>query len=424
MKLNRWFIVGIVLFLCIMFVVELNMPKKFVWTPTFGQHDRQPFGCAVFDDVVESTLPGEYTISDETFYQMYEYSDEPMGIICIAEHLPLSSTDVEAIFGLAEEGSTVLLAANSFGQVLEDTLGFNTSYSFFSAKELKRYATASHARDRLVWLKDSTYDECAFRFYPQLCKVGIEPWDSTLLVPIVERWDVKPDEYVLAATADSLEMKTGRVPVAMRYRAGSGEIIIVTTPLLFTNYGMLDAGNADYLFRFLNSMKDFPVVRVEAYTASHRAEQSPFKYFLSQRPLRWGLYLTLIVLLLFMIFSAKRKQRVIPVVREPENKSLEFTELIGTLYYQKKNHADLVRKKFIYFAENLRRNYQIDVEDSSDDEALARQIALKTGGDAGKIFSLLRSLRLVLGTDVKVSESQMQGLIDAMNEASPPGPLQ
>lgn len=422
MKLNRWFIVGIVLFLCIMFVVELNMPKKFVWAPTFGHHDRQPFGCAVFDDVVESTLPGEYTISDETFYQMYEYSDEPMGIICIAEHLPLSSTDVEAIFGLAEEGSTILLAANSFGQVLEDTLGFNTSYSFFSAKELKRYATASHARDRLVWLKDSTYDERVFRFYPQLCNVGIEPSDTTLLTPVVERWDVKPNEYVLTATADSLEMKTEQIPVAMRYQAGSGEIIIVTTPLLFTNYGMLDAGNADYLFRFLNSMKDFPVVRVEAYTASHRAEESPFKYFLSQRPLRWGLYLTLIVLLLFMIFSAKRKQRVIPVVRKPENKSLEFTELIGTLYYQKKNHADLVRKKYVYFAENLRRNHQIDVEDSSDDEALARQIALKTGGDADNIFSLLRSLRLVLNTEVKVSESQMQGLVDAMNEASPPTP--
>lgn len=416
MKLNRWFIIGIVLFLCIMFVVELNIPKKFVWSPTFGHHDRQPFGCAVFDDVVEKTLPGEYMISDETFYQMYEYSDEPMGIICIAEHLPLSSADVDAIFGLAGEGSTILLASNSFGQELEDTLCFKTLYDYFSMKELKRYATASHARDRLVWLKDSVYDEHVFRFYPQLCRVGIAPSDSALLTPLVERRDVEPNEYVLTATADSLEMKTEQTPVAMRYQAGSGEIIIVTTPLLFTNYGMLDAGNADYLFRFLSSMRDFPVVRTEAYTTNRRAEESPFKYFLFQRPLRWGLYLTLTVLLLFMIFSAKRRQRVIPVVREPENKSLEFTELIGTLYYQKKNHADLVRKKFIYFAENLRRNHQIDVEDDSNDEALARQIALKTGGDADKIFPLLRSLRMVLNNDIKVNESQMQGLIDAMND--------
>lgn len=41
---------------------------------------------------------------------------------------------------------------------------------------------------------------------------------------------------------------------------------------------------------------------------------------------------------------------------------MEFTELIGTLYFQKKDHADLVHKKYIYFAEELRREIQVDVE--------------------------------------------------------------
>ena len=69
-----------------------------------------------------------------------------------------------------------------------------------------------------------------------------------------------------------------------------------------------------------------------------------------------------------MIFTARRKQRAIPVIREPENKSLEFAELIGTLYYQKKDHADLVRKKYLYFAEELRREMQVDVEEVAEDE--------------------------------------------------------
>ena len=63
------------------------------------------------------------------------------------------------------------------------------------------------------------------------------------------------------------------------------------------------------------------------------------------------------------------------MIREPANRNLEFAELIGTLYYQKKNHADLVRKKFIYFAESLRRNIQVYVEDDSDDNALSRRIS-------------------------------------------------
>ena len=31
MRGSRWFIIGIVLFLLIMFVVEYHLPKKFVW---------------------------------------------------------------------------------------------------------------------------------------------------------------------------------------------------------------------------------------------------------------------------------------------------------------------------------------------------------------------------------------------------------
>lgn len=395
MKINRWFILSIVLFLCLVFVLEYNMPKKFVWNPTFGHHDRQPFGCAVFDDVLEKSLPQEgYSLSNETFYQMSEADSLPKGILSITQNLSLSKTDVKAVFEMAERGSVILLVSNSFGAELEDSLHFATTYSYFNPSELKRYATSLNKRDSLLWLKDSIYNERIFRYYPQLCQVEINPKDSCLMIPLVD--------------------KRKETVVAMTYPVGKGEIIIVSTPLLFTNYGMLDNDNADYLFRYLNRMKELPVVRTEAYMKLPGTEESPFRYFLSQRSLRWALYLTMLVLVLSMIFTARRRQRVIPVVREPENKNLEFTELIGTLYYQKKNHTDLVIKKFVYFAENLRRNYQIDVEDDSNDETLARLIALKTGSDETKTLELLRLLRPVVRGEVKVDDRSMCELIDGM----------
>ena len=64
MRSSRWFIIGIVLFLLIMFVVESHLPKKFVWNPTFAQHDHQPLGCAVFDDVLRER---EYPSGREDF---------------------------------------------------------------------------------------------------------------------------------------------------------------------------------------------------------------------------------------------------------------------------------------------------------------------------------------------------------------------
>ena len=422
MKINRWFIISIVLFLCLMFALESNMPKRFTWNPTFGHHDRQPFGCSIFDDVIEKSLPADgYTLSDKTFYQLAELHDVPKGLLSITKSLALSETDVKAVFELAERGNVILLVSNSFGTELEDSLRFTTSYSYFSASELKRYATSLNKRDSLVWLKDSTYTERIFQCYPQLCEVEIEPKDSCLLVPLANKWKAVMQEGILLN--DSPPMVNAQVPVAMSYAVGEGEIIFVSTPLLFTNYGMLDNGNADYLFRYLSRMKGLPVVRTEAYMKLPGKEESPFRYFLSQRSLRWALYLTLLVLVLYLIFTARRRQRVIPVVREPENRNLEFTELIGTLYYQKKNHADLVGKKFVYFAENLRRNYQIDVEDDSNDEALARQMALKTGSDERKTLELFRLLRPAMRGEVKVNDHLLRELIDAMDEASSPIPL-
>lgn len=412
MKINRWFILSMVLFLCVVFALEYSMPKKFIWNPTFGRNDRQPFGCSVFDDVITKSLPTEgYSLSNETFYQMSVADSVPRGILSITQNLSLSVTDAKAIFELADRGNIILLVSNSFGAELEDSLRFSTTYSYFNPAELKRYATSLSKRDSLLWLNDSVYNERTFRCYPQLCTVEIIPKDSCLLVPLVHKWS---DSDVGSILNDSLILKRPHVPIAMTYRVGKGEIIIASTPLLFTNYGMLDNDNADYLFRFLSRMKGLPIVRTEAYMKSQISEESPFRYFLSQRPLRWALYLTILVLVLAMIFTARRRQRVIPVVREPENKTLEFTELIGTLYFQKKNHADLVSKKFVYFAENLRRNYQIDVEDNSNDEALARQIALKTGSDEMKTLQLLRLLRPIVRGGVKVDEHLMCELIDGM----------
>ena len=70
MKGSRWFIVFIVAFLFIMFAIEYHLPKNFVWKPTFGHHDEQPFGCAVFDSVLSSSLPQGYTFSRKSLYQL------------------------------------------------------------------------------------------------------------------------------------------------------------------------------------------------------------------------------------------------------------------------------------------------------------------------------------------------------------------
>lgn len=418
MKGSRLFIMCILAFLLVMFAVEYRLPKKFVWIPTYNSSDKQPFGCAIFDSVLTTSLPNGYSLSQETFYQLLEDTASKKGILVIAKDLSLGSVDVEALMELAERGNKIMLVASSFSKYLCDTLKFGYSHSYFNGAVFKKNVASMLERRSLYWIGDSTvYSKQAFRFYPQLCNGHFLRCDSLPMTALAQK-NLTSDMDYEVANMDSLPVYRNYHPLVAFSRAvGEGEVILVSTPLLFTNYGVLDGDNATYLFRLLSRMKGLPIVRTEAYFEEiPEDQQSPLRYFLSQRPLRWGVYLTMITLVLFMIFTARRKQRPIPVMKEPVNKGLEFTELIGTLYYQKKNYADLVCKKFIYFAEELRRSIQVDVEDDSDDNGLCHRIALKTGLEEEKMRTFFRSLRPVIRGDREISEESMKVYIDGMNE--------
>lgn len=417
MKGSHWFIIFIVAFLVIMFAVEYHLPKKFVWTPTFSHYDEQPLGCALFDSLLSSSLPHGYSLSKETFYQMEEDTVDKMGILVIANTLSMVKADVNALLKMAERGNKIMLVSNNYPKLLEDTLGFYCTYSHFNAAAFRKYAASIFRKDSIYWVADSVYSRQLYRCYPQFCNSSFRRYDSKVIRKLAEK-DMTDAIGDALADSDSVKVYSNYHPLlAMARPWGEGEIILVSTPLLFTNYGVLDGNNANYIFRLLSQMGELPIVRSEGYMkATAQVQQSPLRYLLAHQALRWALYLTMITILLFMIFTAKRRQRAIPVVREPANKSLEFTELIGTLYFQKKDHVDLVRKKFAYLAEELRREIQVDIEEVADDKRSFERIARKTGMDAGEIAEFIHEVRPVLYGGRVIDSEQMKVFIDKMNE--------
>jgi hypothetical protein len=161
-------------------------------------------------------------------------------------------------------------------------------------------------------------------------------------------------------------------PIAVSFKRGKGELILVSAPLLFTNYMTISGQGSLLQARLMDRLKAHPVIRMESYVgATAMTESSLFYVFLKQPPLRWALYLTILTILLFCIFTARRRQRVIPVVRKPENRNLEFVRLIGSLYWQQHDNAGLLAKKLAYATEEIRRQ---NVRLSADDEELLKQI--------------------------------------------------
>jgi hypothetical protein len=116
-----------------------------------------------------------------------------------------------------------------------------------------------------------------------------------------------------------------------------------------------------------------------------------------------------------MIFTAKRKQKIIPVIKPPANKMLAFVRSIAGLYLLKNNNADLILKKQIYWGEELKRKYGIDIVNEQHDYEFYNRAASKTRQPVEDIRRLFIDLSLIDESSF-VSDDDMMRLVAKMNE--------
>ena len=403
MKLNRWFVFGIVAFLVLMFIVELQLPKNFSWMPTFRHVDRQPFGCYLFDSLLDKTMPKGYSVTDSTLWQLAQSdSTRQRGILVVADELPLQAADVNGLMTLADNGSHVMLVAHSLSPLMEDTLKIH-DFGYGNSFDLQRFVKYNNERETISWVSDTLgFQRRDYAFFQPLLTCRIEFVEDSL-------------EQELRPPLDKQVVRNGNC-LSATFRQGRGYITYVSLPLLFTNYGVID--NAHFMLRELSLLEQYPVVRVEAYCPDYDSvEQSPLRYFISQPPLRWAVDVAMVGALLFLIFGGRRRQRVIPIEKAPENHSLEFIHLVGSLYYHSHERRSLVVRKFTYFAEELRRNGLGDVTDAAEDDVTLPTLARQTGMEEKEIRSLMLQLRQLSADDAEgeISLRDMKKYIDQMN---------
>lgn len=452
MKSSRNFLFAMLVLFVLFCLLQVNLPKKFVWSPTFSHVDKQPFGCFVFDSVLTQSLPNGYHVTKKTFFQLdQEHAKEKISVLMVVDQQNLKQLDVKYLCNIARRGGKVMVVASSsfddgrnadtvvvdelertFKVRIEDGLYFSLRGILAGLK-----AHDNDMYDTIYWNnRETMYAAQSYRMFynmvggtlfvdsvPKvkrlaytLSTAGYDYKHDSLYVGDFTRFDTIVDEKERIERIDTFAIK--KVPTAVSVPYGKGEVIFVSSPLLFTNYGMLEGNTSVYIFRLMSYLADLPVYRTEAYVKTDAmlvAEQSPFREFIKRPPLRWALYLALLGVVLFMIFTARRRQRVIPIISKPANRSLEFIQLIGTLYYQRKDHVDLVRKKFKLFAEELRKTAGVDISDVNTDDREYQLLAEKTGMNNDRLKKVIRQIRLVLHSEGNISVEEMRSLIDAMD---------
>jgi hypothetical protein len=459
MKGSQLYIIAITAFIILVFLFELAAPKKFSWNPTYDKNDREPFGSYVFDDVLSSSIE-DYQVIDKTFFQIWEEDSTVSGkaFLLTEDRFDFSGTDVNHLFKLLHNGNQVMICLDSYSY-LEDTLHIGVEYTRNSISFNEYLESERKLRDSIFSGKDTLHYERIYAVYPFVHTATLRPGKEVTLYAgdsfrhkttprqpsrrpgkeeelyagdtvffdksgedILDSDSIETDSQfttewrpVAGDLIDTLVRDRRGKPLAVRIQIGKGEIYVVSTPLMFTNFGILDEQNASYVFRLLSYMKGKPLIRIEAYGDHGTEPSTPLRFLLVTPPLRWAIYTAILLILLFMIFTAKRRQRIIPVVESPPNRTLGFIRLISGLFYSRHDNAEILKTKYSVFCSDIKQKTGVDLLDDKRDDGDFARLAEKTGMSENEIKALIKEFRLI-PYQYDVPDHQMKELMDKMNQ--------
>ena len=360
----------LILFLGLIAFIELTKERPINWKPTYNERHKIPFGTYIFHEELENVFSDiEFTDVRKTPYEFFdEYynweEDEYTttgNFIHIAQYSEMDDISAQELLDFVSYGNTVLMSSNYFPKRLKDSLGFNTTNEY----DLKgnSYFTLTNPRFKTDSI---TIDR------------GINNFHFSKL-------DKSTTTVLGHQTFDSIAF-----PNFIKVKHYDGQFLLHLQPIAFTNYSLLKKNNKKYTEAVLGYLPEDNIFYNSLNKANTNVSGSKLRFILSQDALRYAWYLGLISLLLFLIFNAKRRQRIVKEIKPHENTTVAFTKTIGNLYYETKDHNNLVEKKITYFLEYLRRVYFLDTQVL--DERFTKLLIQKSGKDKEQIQQLVKSI--------------------------------
>ena len=381
-----------------MYWLNQSQPQNYVWEATFDTEDKQPFGAYVLDKLLEASWKKGYTHTYKSISDLNEEEFlEGKNLLILAQTFNPTEGDIDILTEYIQKGGKALIAARYYGDEWEKRFNTRAEYWRF-VEEMSLKQNYDTLRFCTPELSNEQY------IIPSAICAGFYNCDSLAKIKekvfIVAKSNVNNEDVMM-----------------IRLQKGKGSLLLSCNPLIYSNYSvLLDTAN-QFMWNSLSYLQDKALIRTEYYHAGSNAKESrsPLRYLLSKTPLKWALNTTVVAILIFMLFTAKRKQKAIPIVKPPQNKMLDFVRSIASLYIRKNNNADIILKKQIYLSDNLKRNYGIDIINEHHDNDFFERLSAKTGKAANELFDLFRYLDNI-NENTHISDAQMMQIITQMNE--------
>ncbi|MBU2995113.1 hypothetical protein KO500_01645 [Cellulophaga baltica] len=361
-KKTIFIIIGVVVVSILLF---LNQGNELDWTPAFNENETKPLDTKVFYDQLPFYFKGKS--AKKIYTTFYEYDqhlrmqekDTLKNYVSVSGSYDIDDTSFNSLLQYVDYGNEAFISAYYFPKYMQDTLHFKVEYDPVELKQEDKTLYLFHSKDSL-------------KYSPKV------PYGTSYISDSI--MEGKRLGYL-----KSYDNKDHANFIGVPY--GNGIFYIHTSPEVFTNYQMLQAENTGYVSNVISFLPTLPILVDKAVKLDPEISSSPLRYILSKEPLRWGWYLLLLAIGLFMLFNAKRRQRIIPIKNPLKNTTTEFVQTVSNLHYEAEDYNGVIQKMIVHFLEHVRSKYHLSTDKLNED--FVTKLALRSGKPLEEIQQLV-----------------------------------
>lgn len=334
------------------FIFFASDKKNYQWYESYNPQSDQPYGTLFIRKLLESYRPtGKFIFNKKkTVHDLLDSIRYQSGndYILIGPTPYLDDQDVEAMAKLIDRGNDVFIATHEPPYSLIDRI-----YENYCEIPVE-YVTNVQEEVEINFYHDTLQTKQGYRY-----RYRFADTDRAY------RWDYLTNGVFCDSTEAivPLGFQQGNLVNFFRIPYGKGSLYLHTNPIVFTNYFLIHPDKATYASGVFSHLRGENIIWDEfsklPFSQNHNEYNSPLYFILQQPSLKYAWWMILVTVVVFVLFAAKRKQQVIPVIEPKTNTSLEFVTMITALHYQNANHLDMARKKMKYFLYFIRTRYGI-----------------------------------------------------------------
>jgi hypothetical protein len=360
------------------------------WSDTYESKSREPYGTAVVHQLLRGYLPTQKLedLTQKTAKSLpTDGSATSANYIFVGDGFLPDTTDTDKLLLFVHNGGRAFISANAVPNYLLGRVAVTICDT-----------TTSHDDDDFYHSFRTDFSDSADLNFKHPVLTENTPFEFHRYY----KNEIRPTSWAYIDTLDAHESYCTEggdklTPIGTLNRDmvnfakinyGKGILFLHTTPLAFANVTLLDSSKLRYVSKTFSHLQDGVIYWDDKSRASSDVVQkmnganpkidkdSPLKFILAQPSLRWAWFLMLGLVSVYFILGAKRRQRIIPILEEKTNTSLQFIQTISLMYFQGQEHVRICDMKIKQFQTFVRERYHLNTR-VMDDEFI-QTLAMKS----------------------------------------------